>query len=63
MSNQVFKVFIGLVTAPAIAFALDAFLRDKIGISDQSIAFGSLESAGFLAVALAFVSAVSRSQK
>jgi hypothetical protein len=63
MSNQVFKIFIGLVTAPAIAFTLDAFLRDNIGMSDQSIAFGSLESSGFLAVALAFGSAMRRNQK
>jgi hypothetical protein len=63
MSNQVFKVFIGLVTASAIAFALDALLRDKIGMSDQSIVFGSLESAGCLAVALAFVSATRGNQK
>ena len=63
MSNQVFKIFIGLVTAPAIAFTLDAFLRDKIGISDQSIVFGSLESAGCLAVVLAFVSVTRRNPK
>jgi hypothetical protein len=63
MSNKAFKVFIGLLTAPAIAFALDALLRNKIGISDQSIVFGSLESAGCLTVVLAFVSVTRRNPK
>ena len=52
MSNKAFKVFMGLVTAAAMALALDALVRDTMGISNHSFVVGSLGSAGYLAVVL-----------
>ena len=60
IASKAFKVFLGLVTAPAMAFALDALVRETIGISDHSIVVGSLGSAGCLAVVLAFASITRR---
>jgi hypothetical protein len=60
MSNKAFKVFIGLVTAFAVAFALVAFARNTVGVSGHSIAVGSLGSAGCLAVILAFAIIIRR---
>ena len=36
-SDRVFKVFMGLTTAPAMAFALDYLVHDAFSISDHSI--------------------------
>ena len=60
MSNKAFKVFIGLVTALAAAFALDFLVQDTIGVSDHSIAVGSLGSAACLAAICAFASVTRR---
>ena len=54
--EQGLKVFMGLVTAPAMACALDALVKDTIGVSNRSIVVGWLGSAGYLAVILAFAS-------
>ena len=48
--EQAFKVFMGLVTAAAMALALDALVRDTMGISNHSFVVRSLGSAGYLAV-------------
>ena len=37
MSDRVFKVFMGLTTAPAMAFALDYLVHDAFNNSDHSI--------------------------
>lgn len=50
--EQAFKVFMGLVTAAAMALALDALVRDTMGISNHSFVVRSLGSAGYLAVVL-----------
>ena len=44
--EQGLKVFMGLVTAPAMACALDALVKDTIGVSNRSIVVGWLGSAG-----------------
>ncbi len=33
MSSKLFKIFMGLATAPAMAFGLDALMQDTIGVS------------------------------
>ena len=44
--EQGLKVLMELVTAPAMACALDALVKDTIGVSNRSIVVGSLGSAG-----------------
>ena len=60
MSSIPFKLFMGLVTAPAMAFALDALAQDTIGVSGHAIVLGSLGSAACLAAILAFASITPR---
>jgi hypothetical protein len=60
MSNKAFKVFMGLVTAAAMALALDALLRGTINIPDHSIVVGCWGSAGCLALVLAFAGIIGR---
>ena len=38
--EQGLKVFMGLVTAPAMACALDALVKDTVGVSNRSIVVG-----------------------
>ena len=42
MPNTVTKIFMGLAAALATALALDALVKDTIGISGHSIVVGSL---------------------
>ena len=54
MSDRVFKVFMGLITAPAIAFALDYLVHDAFNNSDHSIVVTVAGSAACLAAICGF---------
>jgi hypothetical protein len=60
MSSMPFRLFMGLLTAPAMAFALDALVEGTIGVSAHAIVLGSLGSAACLAAILAFASITPR---